>query len=54
MAIILSALITGLFSAYLLFAYVQLKMKAAVSNMRSVLDTLPITLYSEYCRPNWV
>ena len=34
MAIILSSLITGLFSAYLLFSYVQLRMKAAVSNMR--------------------
>jgi hypothetical protein len=30
MAIILSSLITGLFSAYLLFSYVQLRMKAAV------------------------
>ena len=34
MAIILSSIITGLFSAYLLFSYVQLRMKAAVSNMR--------------------
>jgi hypothetical protein len=35
MAIILSSLITSLFSAYLLFSYVQLRMKAAVTNMRS-------------------
>ena len=30
----MAIIITGLFSAYLLFSYVQLRMKAAVSNMR--------------------
>ena len=34
MAIVLSSIISSLFSAYLLFSYVQLKMKASVSNMR--------------------
>ena len=35
MAVIISSIITGIFSVYLLASYVHLRVKASVSNMRS-------------------
>ena len=36
MAVLLSSLVTGLFSMYLLVSFIHLKIKASVSNMRLV------------------
>ena len=36
MAIVVSSLVTGLFSVYLVVSFVHLKIKASVSNMRYV------------------
>ena len=41
-AIMMSSLVTGLFSVYLLVSFVHLKIKASVSNMRPYWDSVEL------------
>ena len=41
-AIMVSSLVTGLFSVYLLVSFVHLKIKASVSNMRPYWDSVEL------------